>query len=159
MARELITSWNDYQAAIDRLLAMACHKICIYDEDLSQLQLDAATRLPHLQRTLKTTTSGPCLMIAVRNAEPLRRKNPLLMALLGSHNHLFAMQQTPPQFAHMRDAMILVDDQHALIRFERDQPRSKLLIDESTELKPYRSRFLEIWDEGGEAISNTVLGL
>jgi len=159
MARELITSWNDYQAAIDRLLAMACQKICIYDEDLSQLRLDSTNRLPHLQRVLKTTSSGQCLMVAVRNAEPLRQKNPLLMALLGSHSHRFAMQQTPPQLAHLRDAMILVDDKHALIRFERDQPRSKLLIDESSELNPYRIRFQEIWDEGGEAIGSTVLGL
>lgn len=159
MARELITSWNDYQAAIDRLLAMACQKICIYDEDLSQLRLDSASRLQHLQRILRTATNGQCLMIAVRNAEPLRQKNPLLMALLGSHNHRFAMQQTPPQLAHLRDAMIIVDDKHGLIRFERDQPRSKLLIDESIELNPYRARFQEIWNEGGEAISNTVLGL
>lgn len=159
MARELITSWSDYQAAIDRLLAMACQKICIFDEDLCQLRLDSATRLPHLQRVLNAATSRPCLMIAVRNAEPLRQNNPLLMGLLRSHNHCFAMQQTPPQLAHLRDGMIVVDDKHALIRFERDQPRSKLLIDEQVELNPYRARFQEIWDEGGEAISSTVLGL
>jgi hypothetical protein len=42
MARELITSWADYQAAIDRLLAIATHHICVYDEDLVMLKLDSA---------------------------------------------------------------------------------------------------------------------
>jgi hypothetical protein len=42
MARELITSWADYQTAIDRLLAIATHHICVYDEDLVMLKLDSA---------------------------------------------------------------------------------------------------------------------
>ena len=55
--------------------------------------------------------------------------------------------------------MILVDDVHALIRFDRDQPRCKLLVDESDEIMPYRRRFDEIWAEGGIPVSATTLGL
>lgn len=55
--------------------------------------------------------------------------------------------------------MILVDEKYALIRFERDLPRSKLLIDEPDEVRPYLSRFKEIWAEGGEPVSSTTLGL
>jgi len=158
MARELITSWADYQMAIDRLLAIACHKISIYDEDLVTLKLESAPRLLHIKRVLQ---AGECdtLQIAVRNAGPIRQKHPQFLNQLTTYGHLAIGRQTPPQLAHLRDSMILVDDKHALIRFERDQPRSKLLIDEIDEVRPYLTRFKEIWSEGGESVVSTTLGL
>lgn len=159
MARELITSWGDYQMALDRLLAIASHKIAIYDEDLVHLRLDSAPRLTHLKRVLAGGVAGNSIRIALRNAEPLRRQQPLLMKLLAEYGHCLSINQTPPELAHLRDSMILVDGKYGLIRFERDMPRSKLLIDEADELKPYFARLEEIWQEGGEPVSATTLGL
>lgn len=158
MARELITSWTDYQTAIDRLLAIAGHKICIHDEDLATLKLESATRLLEIRRILQAG-HGDVLQVAVRNATPIRQQHPLFRNLLATCSHLAEVRETPPQLAHLRDSMILVDDRHALIRFERDLPRSKLLIDETDELRPYLTRFKEIWSEGGESIASTTLGL
>ena len=61
--------------------------------------------------------------------------------------------------AHLRDSMLIVDDKHALIRFERDFPRSKLLLDETDELKSYINRFSELSLAGGERVGMTPLGL
>ena len=158
MARELITSWADYQAAVDRLLAIATHHICVYDEDLVMLKLDSASRLEHIKRLLNGK-QGKILRIAVRNSAPLRHQHPLLQQLLTTYGHLAIAQETPSQIAHLRDSMIIVDGKHALIRFERDMPRSKLLIDEADELRPYLTRFEEIWSEGGVRITNSVVGL
>jgi hypothetical protein len=158
MARELITSWTDYQTAIDRLLAIACHKICIYDEDLATLKLESAPRRAQIMRVLQAG-QGDVVQIAVRNALPIRQQHPLLQNLLATYSHLASARETPPQLAHLRDSMILVDDKHALIRFERDLPRSKLLIDEKDELRPYLTRFKEIWSEGGENTAGSTLGL
>lgn len=158
MARELITSWTDYQMALDRLLAIACHKISIYDEDLTTLKLDSAPRLLHLKRLLSAGQED-ALQIAVRDAGPLRQKHPLLLNQLSTYGHCAAARETPSQLAHLRDSMIIADDKHALIRFDRDMPRSKLLIDEIDELRPYLSRFKEIWSEGGESVGSTALGL
>ncbi len=158
MARELITSWTDYQTAIDRLLAVACYHICIYDEDLVTHKLGSIPRLEHIKRLL-TGKQGDILRIAVRNGSTLRYQLPALQNLLVTYGHLAVAQETPSQLAHLRDSMIIVDDKHALIRFERDMPRSKLLIDEADELRPYRTRFEEIWSEGGERITTSVAGL
>ncbi|MFZ2269024.1 MAG: hypothetical protein WAV95_15720 [Azonexus sp.] len=158
MARELITSWGDYQTAFDRLLAIADRKICIYDEDLGHLRLDSTPRLAALKRVLGDQPAGQ-IRLALRNADPLRRQQPLLLNLLTNYSHCLTICQTPPHLAHLRDSMILVDDRYGLIRFERDLPRSKLLIDEVDELKPYFARFEEIWNDGGEAVSSTTLGL
>jgi len=158
MARELITSWGEYQTAIGRLLCMACRKICIYDEDLGQFKLDSTQRLPQLQRVLQAGLKES-LQIVVRNADPLRNHSPLLINLLSQFGHLAIAQQSPPDLAHLRDSMLIIDDKHALIRFERELPRSKLLIDEADELKPYANRFSELLSAGGEPVGTTTLGL
>lgn len=109
MARELITSWTDYQMAIDRLLAIASHKILIYDEDLSMLKLESAPRRGQIKRIL-LSGQGDVLKIAVRNASPLRQQHPQFQNLLSTYGHLAKAQETPPQLAHLRDSMILVDE-------------------------------------------------
>ncbi|WP_265948357.1 hypothetical protein [Dechloromonas sp. A34] len=144
--------------AIDRLLGLACRKIQIYDQDIGQLKLETPSRLDALKRVLQ----GPeqdALQIAVRDATALRKVHPLLNNLLTTYSHRLLAQQTSEQLAHLRDSMILVDDRHALIRFDHDQARSKLLIDEADEVRPYLIRFAEILSEGGESISSSTLGL
>ena len=158
MARELITSWEGYQTAIDRLLFMACQKICIYDEDLGQLKLESSLRLPQIKRILRAGHKES-LQIIVRNAERLHNQSPLLIKLLTDFSHLATAQQSPPNMAHLRDSMLIIDDKHALIRFERDLPRSKLLVDEIDELKPYLNRYSELSSAGGEPIRTSTLGL
>jgi hypothetical protein len=163
MTRELIISWNDYRAAVDRLLALASGKIAIYDEDVLNLRLGSPGNLEHLQRLLASAHSPGCglaLRIAVRNAEPLQRQQePGLLKLLSVYGHRATAQQTPENLANLRDNLLLVDDRHALIRFDRDQVRSKLLLDEANEVRAYSKRFEDIWAEGGEAVSTTTLGL
>jgi hypothetical protein len=158
MSRELFTTWADYQTAIDRVLALASKRISIYDEDLGQLHLETPERLTALKAPF-ASASGNCLRIALRNVTPLQQRHPQLLHLLATYGHKCAMQQTPDQLAHIRDSMILVDDAHAVIRFDRDHPRGKLLVDESDEVMPYRRRFEEIWAEGGTPVAATTLGL
>lgn len=158
MARELITSWADYLTAFDRLLAIGCKELSIYDEDLLSLKLESPDRLSSIKRILQAGHPD-ALRIAVRNALPIRQQHPKLQQLLTVYGHLAKAQETPAQLAHLRDGMVIVDDKHALIRFDRDLPRSKLLIDEPDEIRPYLTRFREIWAEGGEAVTPTALGL
>ena len=157
MARELINSWSDYHLALDRLLALATQQILIYDEDLGNLSLDGH-RLAHLQRVLAAGQAG-AVRIALRNAAPLRSQYPRLLALLGKWSHLAAAQQTPEHLAHLRDNMVIVDSRHGLIRFDRDQPRSKLLIDDPDMIRPYQQRFEEIWGESSDPVNAVTLGL
>ena len=158
MARELLTSWNEYRSAIDRLLAMVKREIRIYDQNIIELGLDSPPRLEHLKRLLQANLPET-FRAALRDCEPLKRDCPRLMRLLADYAHGMTVQQTPEHLAHLRDAMVLIDGRHGLIRFDRDQPRSKLLIGETDELQPYLRRFEDIWAEGGTPLSITTLGL
>jgi hypothetical protein len=158
MSRELLTSWADYHGGVDRILALATRQLWIYDEDLAALRLDNPLRMDRLQALLGAHPAD-CLAIALRNAEPLRREHPRLCNLLATYSHNTAIWQTPDQLAHLRDALLIADDAHALVRFDRDQPRAKLLIDEPEEVLAYRQRFAAIRNEGGTPLAMTTLGL
>jgi len=158
MSRELFTSSVEYQAAVDRLLALATRRVWIYDEDLAMLHLETPAHIEMLRVPLAATRHD-CLRIAVRNLAPLQQRQPLLQGLLRTHSHNSSVQQTPEHLSNLRDSIIVVDDAHALIRFDRDQWRSKLLIDEPDEVAPYRRRFEEIWAEGGSPYGATTIGL
>lgn len=158
MASELFTSWGEYQAAIDRILALAQRELRIYDADLGQLRLETPERLERLHALL-AGGQPECLKIAVRDAAPFRDRSPRLTALMRTRGHLVTVVETPESIAHLRDSMILADGRHALIRFDQDQPRCKLLMDDEDAVSPYLRRFEEILLEGGAPIGATVLGL
>lgn len=156
MTRELITSWTDYQAAVDQLLAQPANKLLIFDHDLAHLQLDTPA---HHEALAQQLLHGAQIRIVVRDASRLREQHPRLMRLLATHAHQLAIHETPASLVHLRDAMLLCDAQNGLIRFEQALPRSKILLSEIEELRPYLQRFEEIWLERGDAIHYDVSGL
>lgn len=159
MTRELLTSWTDYRLAVARLLNQAQSTICIYDEDLSQLGLESPALIEQIQRVLQLGGNTPRLRIAVRQAEGLRNHHPRLLKLLETYGHLIAAQQTGQEIAHLRDNILVIDEISGLIRFDKEQPRSKILIDESREIRPYFDKFNEIMATPGEIIRSGTLGL
>ena len=157
MTRELITTWGDYKAALSTLLPLAEQHLLIYDQDLGQLQLDDIKHNEQLHRLL--CNKQATLQIAVRSSQLLRTQHPRLLQLASIYNHRVSLQESTPNLAHLRDCLIVVDARHALIRFDWEQPRAKLLLDEPEEVRQYQLRFKDIVAEGGEIISPTTLGL
>lgn len=158
MARELFTSWGEYQTGIDRILAAASEELCIFDPDLTQLKLESATRIERLQSFLQAKHNNR-IRIALRSARFFREHCPHLQNLLRLHNERLEVLETADHLAHLRDCMLLVDSGHGLIRFDQDQARSKLVTEEPESMTAYRQRFQEIWEEGGTPVSATTLGL
>lgn len=158
MAREILTSWSDYQAAADRLFSLAEKELLIHDSDLGSLRLESVPQHDALRR-IAGTGQANALRVVVRNTTLLRRNHPRLMRLLGMHAQSMTLREIDASLVALRDTMILADRRYALIRFDVDQPRSKLLLDEFDEISPYLRRFEEIWHEGGTEIAFTTLGL
>lgn len=154
----LLTTWSEYSAAVERLLAHASRSVAIFDHDLSSLRLEHPATIASLARLLRASPASS-LRIAVQTAGPLRTHHPRLMELLRVFAHNFHVIETPPHLANLSDAILLVDDASALIRFHRDHARSKEIFADPEACKPYHRRFEDIWSEGGSAISATTAGL
>lgn len=158
MARELIESWTDYLTAVDRLLPLVTRQLCIYDDDLTRQGLENSAHQEHLSQLLVHAKEPP-LRIALREGTHFQTQNPRLLRLLSPWMHRVEVRQTPPDLAHLRDGMIIIDARHALIRLEKNLPRSVLLIDDTLGVMPYLERFEEIWQASRKNLLQTPLGL
>ena len=154
----LITSWTDYAAAAERLLAKATRSVSIFDHDLASLRLERPATIASLTHFLRASPSST-LRIVVHTAAPLRSNCPRLMDLLSLFAHKFHVCETPPHLANLADSMLLIDQESGLIRFHRDHARSKEIIDDPQSAKPYCKRFEDLWEERGPSVSATTTGL
>lgn len=158
MSQELITNWGEHDSSLQKILALASTRLSIFDEDLSKLKLERPGNTDILHRFLSSDRQH-LLRIVLKNAEPLRRDSPRLMKLLATFPQNMRVFECPPHLASLNDSLLIADDRHALIRFHKDNIRSKLLSDMPEECRPYVHRFEEIMKEGGEQICATTLGL
>ena len=157
MSSTLLTSYGEYDTAVDLILSLAETRLDIFDHDLSRLKLDHPSRHAALIRLLSAPHHQ--LRIVVQNSRAVVTRHPLLIRLLDTHGHHFSLIEADEKLQHLSDSIIVADNAHALLRFHRDQPRGKLLEDEEEEVKPHHRKFLSIFDEGGTPVSPRVAGL
>ena len=145
MISGLFTQWSAYDDALMQVLPLAEHEICLFDGDLSKLDLEKRERADYLRRFLA--------------ASPRNRLRPRLFTLLADFPHAVEVWEASPPISSLTDSLLLIDDRHALIRIHEDHARSRLIRDDAAACRPYRLRFDEILREGGIPISATTLGL
>ncbi len=158
MISGLFTQWSAYDDALMQVLPLAEHEICLFDGDLSKLDLEKRERADYLRRFLAASPRNR-LRIVLRNADPFRRMRPRLFTLLADFPHAVEVWEASPPISSLTDSLLLIDDRHALIRIHEDHARSRLILDDAAACRPYRLRFDEILREGGIPISATTLGL
>ena len=159
MTSRLITTWSEYDSAVREILGLAQTTLLVFDETLSSLQLERPERIAALRRLLSARKPATRLTIIVQKADFVRQYSPQLMDLLTVHSPALTIIQSPPHLARLKDSLLIADGRHALIRFHQEQPRSRLIIDDSEECAPYQQRFDEILGEGGDPLSPMTLGL
>lgn len=158
MTYELITSYRNYEQSLTELLKRATRSLCIFDEDLQKLKLERPENTEILREFL-VSDAHHTVEIIVQNAEPLRRHLPRLMSLLVSHSRNLTIVSCASHLLSLSDSIVIADERHALIRFHKDNARSKMLTETAEECAPYVTRFSDIRREGGEQICATTLGL
>ena len=80
MSSELITSWGEHDAALNKILALATNSLWIFDEDLSRLKLGRSDTIELLRQFLDNGRENG-LRILLQNTEALRRDNPRVHGL------------------------------------------------------------------------------
>lgn len=159
MASKLITTWSEHDSAVQEILDLSPTTLLVFDDNLSPLKLERPARIAALRRLLSARQPTTRLTIVVQKADFVRQYSPQLMDLLGVHSPALTIIQSPPHLARLKDSLLIADGRHALVRFHQEQPRSRLIIDDSEECAPYQQRFDEILDEGGDPLSPMTLGL
>ncbi|MCM8593875.1 hypothetical protein [Accumulibacter sp.] len=156
---ELFTSWSDHDRAVQRMFELVRSTLLVFDGDLSHLALERPERIAALRRVLGAADFHRRVTIVVRRADFVRQYCPQLIELLANHAPTLTIIHAPPQIAAASESLLIADGEHALVRFDDDQPRCRLITGNSTECAPYLARFAEILGEGGDPLSATTLGL
>lgn len=159
MSSRLITTWSEYDSAVQEILDRSPETLLIFDEDLSPFKLERPERIAALKHLLTARRDTRQLTIVVQKTDFVRQYSPQLMALLRIHSPALTIIQAAAHLEGLRDSLLIADGRHALIRFHRDQPRSRLITDDLQECEPWQKRFDEILGEGGDALSTITLGL
>lgn len=158
MSSERIASWAEHDGALHKILLLVSTSLHIFDDDLLKLKLERRETAEKLQRFLAADRKNS-LRIVLRNAEPLRRESPRLTSLLATFPQQVSILECTAQLAPANDSLCLADRRHALVRFNRDQARSTMILDSAQECAPYEHQFEAILSQGGKQISATTLGL
>lgn len=158
MTRTLYAHWSEFGSAVDHILSIARERLLVFDFDLSAMKFNTPDHHRAIQSLLTNNPQNKSVFI-VQDASRLTLEQPRVISLLDRFQHNLGILECPESLRELPDSMIIADDKHALIRFHRQQPRCKLLEDESEEVFPYRRRFDEILAEGGTWVSARACGL
>ena len=159
MTSRLITTWTEYDNAVQEVLELSTSTLQIFDEDLSSLKLERPQRIAPLRAVLTAHEYHKRLAIVVQKLDFVRQYSPQLMDLLKVHAPTLTITQSPPHLDTLKDSLLIADGKHALVCFHREQPRARLIIDDVHECTPYVRRFEEILAAGGDPVSAMTLGL
>ncbi len=157
-AYTLITSEADYRQACASIIVRAERELLIFDRDLVAPRLDEKSSIDLLTAFL----AAPGLRrirIVLHEPEYLRAQAPRLMQLFAHFSHLIEIRQTPDNLRQLADSHILADGVHAVRRFQFDQPRCALHLDDPAAVHPWSQRFEDLWEQSLPCLSANTTGL
>ena len=145
-------------AALDELVRLARRSIRVFDVDLSEMGWNSVDRADALLAFLRRSTHAR-LDIIVHDTRYLEGHAARLQLLHQRYGHAITLCKTGPEGKAARDPLSIVDSRHYLHRFDIEQPRAALGIDQPHAVIPLINRFDEIWATRESTLPGTLLGV
>lgn len=149
---------EEFQGAVDRLLAQGGRELRIFDPDLSALRLNSPERIERLHRFLLESRTRR-IYFALHESEHLTRYCPRMMNLLARFTHAIQINRTHEEIHALQDAFLVLDARHYVRRPVARFFRGAIGLNDEAEALAMRSRFLEIWEASYPGVSGTTVGL
>jgi len=154
----ILLTRSEYPEAFERLLGLARRELRIFDPDLSELEMNSASRVETLARFLRGSRTHR-IYIALHDVGHVTKHCPRLIALLASYTSAIHIFRTHGDAAKVQDCFVLADGDHLVRRPVRTQPRGVLVLNDPKECQPMRERFDEIWESSLPGVSAITTGL
>ena len=155
---KLMTTEADYRAGCAEVLRLAEREIRIFDRDLLAIRLDEPQQADRLGAFLSSDRSRQ-VRIVLHEPETVRKHAPRVMQLLARFSHQMETREIPDNLRHLADTHMLVDNRHGVRRFQFDQPRSALMVEDSPAISPWWDRFSELWEQSHHCLGAHTSGL
>jgi hypothetical protein len=145
------------EQAVDRILALARHRIAIFGKTFGT-EWNAQARVD-LVRAFCLASRRNQIRIVLHDPHPMYRNCPRLLQLLRQFSHVISIHETQYHAKNVYDPFVLVDERHYLHRFHYDAPNGLLALEDPHAASTLRDRFEELWASSEQAIPATTLGL
>ena len=152
-----LSGLKEYEAAIDRVIALALGRVRIFDRKLGR-DYNEAARTDSL-RHLLLNNPATRILIVVHEAENIRTDCPRLVTLQRQFAHAVAIHRTQSLARGVYDPFCVVDGSHYARRFHYSSGRGILAVNDPERASDLVQRFDEIWEASQPAVTGTVLGL
>jgi len=155
--REVLDTIAAQVAAMDELVRLARLSIRVFDIDLSQMGWNSVARAEALTAFLRGSPHAR-LDIIVHDTRYLEGRCARLQVLQQRYGHAMRFCKTGPEARGARDPLAIVDGRHFLHRFDFEQPRATLGIEQPQTVIPLIDRFDEIWATRESTLPGSLLG-
>lgn len=152
-----LSGLKEYEAAIDRAIALALGRVRIFDRKLGR-DYNEGSRTDAL-RHLLLNNPATRISIVVHEAENIRTDCPRLVTLQRQFAHAIAIHRTQSLARGVYDPFCVIDGSHYARRFHYNSGRGVLAINDPETASDLVQRFDEIWEASQPAVTGTVLGL
>ncbi|MDR2218950.1 MAG: hypothetical protein LBE24_00025 [Methylobacillus sp.] len=160
--RQLFSGEQEYEAALDRVIASAQKTLHVFDIDFTRGGWSSMKRCEQLQDFLRrqhVSQSEPALIIVLHEVAWLTAHCPRLVNLLRVYSHAMTIYQTTEAAHVATNPFVIADQQHYVHRLHFEHPRSVLALDDPSGASGLEGRFREILEVSYSAVSATTLGL
>lgn len=154
----LMTNEAEYRIGCDDVIQLAEHEILILDRALQAVRINEAQRTERLEQFLAADRNRR-IRIALHEPEMVRTQAPRIMQLLSRFSHQMEVREIPDNLRHLADTHILADRRYGVRRFQFDQPRSALIVEDPPAISPWWDRFSELWEQSRSCLSANTTGL
>jgi hypothetical protein len=152
-----LTGLREYDAAIDRVIALALGRIRIFDRRLTSA-FNQAGRIQALGIFLQANRANR-VTIVVHEPERIRTDCPRLVTLQRQYAHAIRIHRTLNAARGVYDPFCVADGSHFARRFHFDTPRGVVVLNDAEGAAQLVRRFEEIWEASQAAVTATTLGL
>jgi hypothetical protein len=146
------------RAAFDTLLAGTHRQLCVYDHDLSLLELDHAPRHASL-RALCVAGGGRRIELLLDDISRVARSHPRLMQLVRDFSHVLEIRQADPDAPRPERAFALADRHGVLLRADKAAVLGTLHLDDARDAVLLNQSFESMWQRSQASVTATTLGL
>jgi len=148
---------REYEAAVNRIIALALGRLRIFDQRLSS-GYNNAERIDALRLFLRAERTNR-LTIVVHDPDRIRTDCPRLIGLQRQYAHAIQIHRTLTPARGVYDPFCIADGSHYARRFHFDTPRGTLVLNDADGAATLVRRFDEIWEVSQAAVTATTLGL
>ncbi|MBI3371316.1 MAG: hypothetical protein HY017_06100 [Betaproteobacteria bacterium] len=148
----------EFQQAIETLLDQPGRELRIFDPDMQAFRLNSPERITRLEHFLQASRTHR-LYLVVHDPGHIVRSCPRMLLLLSHFSHAIQINRTDDSIRELQDSFAVFDDRHYLRRPVARFFRGSIGVNDETEARVMRSRFMEIWAASFPGVSSTTAGL